>query len=76
MTQCGPGAVRALNFRQIAVTPDGVGVVMGDLRMTNSRNPRHFDTVEGRGNFLTHSKIHYELPKNTLKIHYELPKTL
>jgi hypothetical protein len=35
-TQCGAGAVRALNFRQIAVTPDGVGVVMGDLRMNPS----------------------------------------
>ena len=24
---------------------------------TNSRNPLHFDGIEGRGNFLTHSKV-------------------
>ena len=34
-----------------------------NLRTTNSRNPRHFDGIEGRGKFLTHSKIHDELPK-------------
>ena len=32
------------------------------LRAANSRNPVHFDGIEGRGNFLTHSKVHYELP--------------
>ena len=42
----------------------------GGVVYTSSRNPLHFDGIEGRGNFLTHSKIHYALlkrPQDTLR---------
>ena len=38
---------------------------------SNSRNPLHFDIIEGRGKYLTvrltHSKLHYGLPKTPLR---------
>ena len=46
---------------------------------TSSRNPLHFDGIEGRGNFLTHSKIHCGLPKTPVRYttnYLKLSKTL
>ena len=51
-------------------------------RGANPRNPRRFDSIEGWGNFLTHTKFiryttsYLQYLKTPLRLHYELPKTL